>query len=79
MPASRIAFAFADFVAEIKRLLPRDDALTVKIALDSVAFDKVVYQLAEYGGIARQGPGAPVNEIKFGGVVIERMLVASNG
>ncbi len=74
MPASRIAFALADFISEVRALLPKDDKLSVALRLDSGAFDAVIYQLAEYGGMPRQAPGAAaVNEVAFGGVVIERM------
>lgn len=78
MPASRIAFALADFISEVRALLPKDDKLTVALRLDSAAFDAVIYQLAEYGGMARQAPGAAaVNEVAFVGVVIERMEAAN--
>ncbi len=77
MPASRIAFALADFIAEAARLLPKDHKLGVAVRLDSSAFDAVIYQLAEYGGIPRQVPGAPpINDVNFCGVVIERMVPA---
>ena len=74
MPASRIAFALADFISEVRALLPKDDILKVAVRLDSKAFDAVIYQLAEYGGLPRQAPGSgAVNEVAFNGVLIERM------
>lgn len=78
MPASRIAFALADFLSEAARLLPADHKMGVVVRLDSVAFDAVVHQLKEYGASAIYQPAAAdrVDSIKFGGVVIERMAHA---
>ena len=76
MPASRIAFALADFVSEAVRLLPRDHKLGIVVRLDTIAFDKVVYELAEYGGIPRPTGGQVVNHVEFGGVRIERIPIA---
>lgn len=75
MPASRIAFALADFLSETVALLPRDHALEVMVRLDSVAFDAVIYQLAEYGRVPRPATFADrVDSVTFNGVVIERMI-----
>lgn len=74
MPASRIAFALADFVAETVALLPRDHKLGLVVRLDSAAFDAMIYQLAQYGGVPMLGsPAEVVNSVEFGGVKIERM------
>ena len=75
MPASRIAFALADFISEVRALLPKDHKLGIMVRLDPVAFNAVIYQLAEYGGIARSAPSGPsVDHIEFGGVRIERIV-----
>lgn len=70
MPASRIAFALADFLSEAARLLPADHKLGVVVRLDSAAFDAVVHQLKEYGAMMQ---GGSADAIKFNGVLIERM------
>lgn len=76
VPISRIAFAIADLMSEIKALMPRDAEPAPHLLLAPVAYVAVTSELAHHLGATlppHRGPQIEVPAVKVGGLVIMRL------
>ena len=75
MAASRIVFAIGDLVAEIKRLVPDQEAPVIELVLDEPTFLAVVTEVENHYGqpIGRVQVGEKI-KAPFGGVWLTTII-----